>query len=160
MTCKEAREYMLDAAQESAPAPGSPLREHLSTCASCARELESMRQTMALLDQWEAPEPSPYFDSRLRARLREVAAEPGGWFGWLRKPAIAVALAVLMVVSVTIFRNAPEHSDIAKNTKQPAAVSQTGTAVSDLQELEHDGDMYANFDMLDDLGPEAETANP
>jgi len=156
MTCKEARECMLDAAQENAP---SGLREHLSTCASCARELESMRQTMALLDQWEAPEPSPYFDSRLRARLREAAAEPRGWFGWLRKPAIAFALAVLMVVSVTIFRNAPEHSDVAKNTKPPAAVT-TGTAVSDLQELEHDGDMYANFDMLDDLGPEPQTANP
>ena len=44
--------------------------------------------------------------------------------------------------------------------KPPATVNQTGTAVSDLQELEHDGDMYANFDTLDDLGTEAETANP
>jgi len=156
MTCKEAREYMLDAAQETAPAG---VREHLNGCASCARELESMRQTMALLDQWEAPEPSPYFDSRLRARLREAADEPQGWFAWLRKPAIAVALALLMVVSITIFRNAPDHSEFAKNGKQPAAVT-TGTAVSDLQELEHDGEMYANFDMLDDLGPDTQTANP
>ena len=156
MTCKEAREYMLEAAQDN---PAAALREHLSGCASCAQEMESMRQTMALLDQWEAPEPSPYFDSRLRARLREAAQEPQGWFAWLRKPAIAVALAVLMVVSVTIFRNAPDHSEIAKNGKQPA-VAATGTAVSDLQELEHDGDMYANFDMLDDLGPDTQTANP
>jgi len=156
MTCKEAREYMLDAAQENRSAG---LREHLSACASCAREFESMRQTMALLDQWEAPEPSPYFDSRLRARLREAAAEPQGWFAWLRKPAIAFALAVLMVASVTIFSNAPEHSDFVKNSKPPA-VAATGTAVSDLQELEHDGDMYANFDMLDDIGPQPQTANP
>jgi len=155
MTCKEAREYMLDAAQEN-PAG---LDEHLSGCASCAQELRSMRQTMALLDQWEAPEPSPYFDSRLRARLREAAAEPRSWLGWLRKPAIAFALALLMVVSITIFRNAPDHSDITKGSKPPVTI-QTGTAVSDLQELEHDGDMYANFDMLDDLGTEAETANP
>ena len=157
MTCKQAREYMLDATQESS-VPG--LDEHLSGCASCAREMKSMRQTMALLDEWEAPEPSPYFDSRLRARLREAAAEPRGWLGWLRKPAIACALAVLMVVSITIFRNAPDHNDIAKNQKPPATAIATGTAVSDLQELEHDGDMYANFDMLDDLGAEAETANP
>jgi predicted anti-sigma-YlaC factor YlaD len=157
MTCKEARAYMLDAAQENAAAG---LDEHLRSCASCAQELESMRQTMALLDEWEAPEPSPYFDSRLRARVREAAAEPRSWLEWLRKPAIAFALAVLMVVSVTIFRNAPEH-EMAKNPTphSPNAV-QTGTAVSDLQELEHDGDMYANFDMLDDLGAEAETANP
>jgi len=156
MTCKEAREYMLDAAQEN---PAAELNEHLSACSSCAQKMESMRQTMALLDEWEAPEPSPYFDSRLRARLREAAAEPRSWLGWLRKPAIAFALALLMVVSITIFRNAPDHSDIAKGPKPPVTI-QTGTAVSDLQELEHDGDMYANFDMLDDLGTEAETANP
>jgi hypothetical protein len=156
MTCKEAREYMLDVAQENAAAR---LDEHLRGCASCTQELRSMRQTMVLLDEWEAPEPSPYFDSRLRARLREAAAEPRSWLGWLRKPAIAFALALLMVVSITIFRNAPDHSDITKGPKPPVTI-QTGTAVSDLQELEHDGDMYANFDMLDDLGTEAETANP
>jgi anti-sigma factor RsiW len=156
MTCKEVRDHMLDATQEN---PVAGLDEHLSSCASCTQELESMRQTMALLDEWEAPEPSPYFDSRLRARLREAAAEPKGWLGWLRKPAIAFAMALLMVASVMIFRNAPDRGDIAKKTNPPNVV-QTGTAVSDLQELEHDGDMYANFDMLDDLGTEAETANP
>jgi len=156
MTCKEARECMLEAVEAN---PVEGLDENLNACASCAQELKSMRQTMALLDQWEGPEPSPYFDSRLRARLREAAAEPRSWLGWLRKPAIAFALALLMVVSVTIFRNAPDHSDITKGSKPPVTI-QTGTAVSDLQELEHDGDMYANFDMLDDLGTEAETANP
>jgi len=156
MTCKEVHEYLLDAAQESSVAE---LDEHLRACASCAQEMESMRQTMALLDEWEVPEPSPYFDSRLRARLREAAAESRGWLEWMRKPAIAFALAVLMLASITIFRNAPDHKEIAK-TPNPPSMVQTGTAVSDLQELEHDGDMYANFDMLDHLGTEAETANP
>ena len=157
MTCKEVREYMLDAAQEN---PVAGLDEHLRSCASCARELESMRQTMALLDEWEAPEPSPYFDSRLRARVREAVVEPRGWLEWMRKPAIVFALAVLMLASVTLFRNAPDHQMAANPKPSPANLVQTGTAVSDLQELEHDGDMYANFDMLDDLGTEAETANP
>jgi len=156
MTCKEVREYMLDATQENRVAG---LDEHLKSCASCARELESMRQTMALLDEWEAPEPSPYFDSRLRARVREAAAEPRSWLVWLRGPAVAFALAALMVASIALFRNAPDHKEIARAPNPPSVV-QTGTAVSDLQELEHDGDMYANFDMLDDLGTEAETANP
>ena len=31
---------------------------------------------MALLDEWQAPEPSPYFDVRLQARLREEMAKP------------------------------------------------------------------------------------
>jgi predicted anti-sigma-YlaC factor YlaD len=156
MTCKEVREYMLDAAQENSVAG---LDEHLSSCPSCAQEMESMRQTMALLDEWEAPEPSPYFDSRLRARVREAAAEPRGWLSWVRGPAVAFALAILMMASIALFRNAPDHKEIAKNSNPPTVV-QTGTAVSDLQELEHDEDMYANFDVLDDLGTEAGTANP
>lgn len=171
MTCKEVREYMLDAVEEkpvaglhpSAPkagAPGTPLEQHLRSCASCARELESMRRTMALLDEWEAPEPSPYFDSRLRARVREAAAEPRSWLQWLRGPAIALALALLMVVSIALFRNAPNHEIVNSPKPNPPNVVQTGTAIGDLQELEHDGDMYATFDMLDDLGTEAETANP
>ncbi len=156
MTCKEAREHMLEAAPETV----AGVDEHVRGCASCAQEWESMRQTMALLDEWEAPEPSPYFDSRLRARVREAAAETRNWSEWLRGPAIAFALAVLMVVSITLFRNAPNHEVATNPRPNPPNVVQTGTAVSDLQELEHDGDMYANFDMLDDLGGEAETANP
>ncbi|MGC2324084.1 MAG: hypothetical protein WA463_15740 [Terriglobales bacterium] len=157
MTCKEVREHVLDAAQENSAAG---VDEHLRGCASCAKELESMRQTMALLDEWQAPEPSPYFDSRLRARLREAAAEPRSWLAWARGPAIAFALAILMMASIMLFRNAPNHEAPINAKSTPATVVQTGTAVSDLQELEHDGDMYANFDMLDDLGTEAETANP
>lgn len=155
MTCKEARECLLDAAEKNAVAG---LDEHLSACASCAQELESLHRTMALLDEWQAPEPSPYFDSRLRARLRELAAEPRSWLSWVRGPAIAFALAVLMMASIVLFRNAPNH-EVASNPNPPNTVH-IGTAVSDLLELDHDGDMYANFDVLDDLGTQEETANP
>jgi len=155
MTCKEAREHMLEAIGTG---PVAGFDEHMHACGDCARELESMRQTMALLDEWQAPEPSPYFDSRLRARLREAAAQPRSWLAWLRGPAIAVALAVLMVVSVTLFRNAPNH-EVAAVPPPAQNTVHIGTAVGDLQELEHDGDMYANFDMLDDLGTQ-QTANP
>ena len=35
-----------------------------------------MNKTMALLDEWKAPEDtSPYFMTRLKARMREEAAE-------------------------------------------------------------------------------------
>jgi predicted anti-sigma-YlaC factor YlaD len=155
MTCKEARENLLDAMENNS---GSGIEEHLSTCASCSQELESMRRTMALLDEWQTPEPSPYFDSRLWARLREAAAEPRSWLAWVRGSAVAFALAVLMVVSIALFRNAPNHDAPGPNSQNPMV--HIGTAVGDLQELEHDGDMYANFDMLDDLGAGAEAAHP
>jgi hypothetical protein len=78
----------------------------------------------------------------------------------VRGPAIAFALAVLMMASIALFRNAPNHEVASNPAPTSANTVRIGTAVGDLQELEHDGDMYANFDMLDDLGTEAETANP
>jgi anti-sigma factor RsiW len=47
------------------------VNDHLRSCAACTETLAEFRKTMALLDEWQAPEPSPYFDTRLRARLRE-----------------------------------------------------------------------------------------
>ncbi len=47
------------------------VQSHVAECDHCRRELEELRATMGLLDYWEAPEPSPYFVSRLDARMRE-----------------------------------------------------------------------------------------
>ena len=70
MKCNEIRELMPDlAAGLNAVTP--EMKSHLDSCAECAGKLEAFRQTMSLLDEWQAPEPSPYFDVRLRARLRE-----------------------------------------------------------------------------------------
>jgi hypothetical protein len=153
MNCKEAHQSLLDAVQGEAAAG---LDEHLRSCGNCAAELTSLRQTMALMDAWEAPEPSRYFDTRMRARLREVKAERHGWMGWLRRPAVAFALLVLMVLGISLFHGAPTHN-VGTHPMQTAI----GTAVNDLQQLEQDGDMYANFDVLDEVTPpEQQTANP
>jgi hypothetical protein len=111
---------------------------------------------MMLLDEWQAPEPSPYFDTRLRARLREEAAKPSaGWFHWIRRPAMAVSLALVMVVGITLFERGgvqPPESPVA---------SEPGTAVGDLQALDNNLDLYSNFDVLDDLEVQPDvTANP
>ena len=71
---------------------------------ACAGKLEEFRKTMALLDEWQAPEPSPYFDVRLQARLREEMAKPqAGWLAWFRRPVLAAALTVLMAIGVGLF---------------------------------------------------------
>src|SRR2546428_9083256 len=106
MKCNEIRELMPDlAAGLSTTTP--EMKTHLDSCAECAGKLEAFRQTMSLLDEWQAPEPSPYFDVRLNPRLREEAEnakQPAGWLRWLRKPALAASFALLMVVSVTLVR--------------------------------------------------------
>ena len=68
--CDDTREMMPDLAAGLATATPE-IKAHLESCAECAGKLEAFRQTMSLLDEWQAPEPSPYFDVRLSARLRE-----------------------------------------------------------------------------------------
>ena len=158
MKCKEICELMPDlAAGLDAVTP--EVNEHLKICAACAGKLNEFRQTMALLDEWQAPEPSPYFDVRLRARLREEAArQPVGWWQWIRKPALAVSLAVLMVMSITLFR-----TDAGWNSASGprAMVVEPGTAVGDLQALDKNDELYSDFELLDDLQVQQDVdANP
>jgi predicted anti-sigma-YlaC factor YlaD len=158
MKCTEIRELLPDlAAGLTAAAP--EVNDHLRSCADCTGMLEEFRRTMALLDEWQAPEPSPYFDVRLRARLREEAAkQPAGWWAWARRPAMAVSLAVAMVAGVTLWM---EHKGANPGTMQP------GTAVSDLQTLDKNLDMFSDSDsdspsnLLDDLQVQQDVnANP
>jgi hypothetical protein len=162
--CNEIRELMPDlAAGLTAVTP--EMKAHLDSCAECAGKLEAFRQTMTLLDEWKAPEPSPYFDVRLMARVREESAQqPVGWLRWLRKPALAVSFALMMVASVTLYRM--NHGPAGSTTMPAATVAlqtaeEPGTAVGDLQALEKNQNLYSDFDVLDDLAVQQDvTANP
>jgi hypothetical protein len=161
MTCKEMRELLPDMALGEAPVSGE-MDAHLRSCAECAGKLEGIRATMALMDEWEAPEPSPYFDVRLNARLREEKAKaPAGWLAWMRKPVLAVAAstALALAVGVAIFRGQIGHHG-GTNTVAVGPIT-PGTPVGDLQTLDQDHDMYSDFDLLDDLDVDAnQTMNP
>jgi anti-sigma factor RsiW len=160
MKCDEIREMMLDVASgtgETTPV----LNEHLRGCAECADKFAGMRETMALLDEWEAPEPSPYFDTRFAARMREERAKPqrAAWLSWLRAPALAggLALALMMAGGVTWFGSRGGSPRVVKNENPPIMAASPGTAVGDLQTLDNNEDLYANFDVLDDLqSPDAD----
>src|SRR5712672_3332699 len=109
MVCKEVKDEIFEAALSGA-APGNSAKAHMGTCASCEHEFQSLRSTMNVLDTWTAPEPSPYFDVRLQARLREVKEQPQGFFAqWMEKsgvhhltwkPVAASVFALVMAVGV------------------------------------------------------------
>ena len=151
MKCTEIGEQLMDVA--AGLEVESPVAEHLRTCAACTERLESLQRTMTLLDEWQAPEPSPYFDSRLGARLREQEAQPRSWLMWLRKPALAAAMALLLTIGSLLYTGRG-HEELSQ-------VQPPGTPVGDLQVLDRNHDIFNNFDLLDDLAPdEGHRANP
>jgi hypothetical protein len=152
MKCDEIRERMPDVAAGFSE-PAADESQHLATCATCGEQLKAMRATMALLDEWQVPEPSSYFDVRMQARLREEMAKPQtGWLQWFRRPVLAAALTVALGIGVGLFftRNSginPEKTAISNNF----VPEEPGTAVSDLQTLDKNHDLYSDFEVLDDL---------
>jgi anti-sigma factor RsiW len=148
MKCNFIDEHILDLA--AGDAPSTEVQKHLIACSGCATKVDEFRSTMALLDEWEAPEPSPYFDTRLKARMREQkAAEPAGFMSWFRRPILAGALAGLMALGVVMLALV-DHPVVHQAPQQSAAVT-------DLQSLDNNEDLFATFDILDD-GVQNETS--
>jgi anti-sigma factor RsiW len=148
MKCEEIREQMFDLMTATTVVP--EVRAHLDGCPACAAELESMKQTMLLLDEWQAPEPTPFFDTRLKALLREEkakeAAKHVSILDWFRRPAMIAAAAVALVVGAGVYagiQNTGRHAD-------PPVVAAGDPAVRDLQTLDKDQDVINNFAALDD----------
>jgi anti-sigma factor RsiW len=156
MKCEEFRELILDAMEGSLPAANAAeWEQHRAACAACAEEWRALKATSALLDEWHAPEPSPYFDVRLQANLRAEKERPASaWRAWLglhpsRSFAVGT-LAVLIAAGVGLYQFGGNHA-----ANGPQVMEQKeGTAVSDLKALDKDADVYAAVDNLaDDQNP-------
>jgi anti-sigma factor RsiW len=146
--CKTCRTSLADLLLDESYAAAHPeVAEHMAACAECRTELEELQATFALLDEWKAPEPSPYFDTKLHARLREAqASEPEGF--WSRTRAFLTystghrlrpALAGMMVVAVML-AGLYQHST-------PIAV-QASPTVNDLKLLDNNAQAVQQMDQL------------
>ncbi len=154
MNCKEIRETLPDVAS-GAVVLTPELNAHLSHCDECAESFADLQATMALLDEWKVPEPSPYFDVRLQAKLREAREQAParvGFLQWFRRPAFSIAATVVVAAGIGagVFDYVASSRKSAPNN---TAVVQAprGTAVGDLQFLDKHSDLLQNFDALDAL---------
>jgi hypothetical protein len=123
-------------------------KAHVDACEHCRAELKELRATMALLDTWEGPEPSPYFVTRLDARMREQrAAEPAGWFARLRarfvygprthvRPLAAIAFTVMLLVGGGTYLGVTDWDQTANPPGQAAVVHDLQTLDSNAQLLD------------------------
>jgi len=164
MKCEDIREELLDLIGAE---PTAGQKQHLESCAACAQKLAQLRQTMALLEEWTAPEVSPYFDAKLRARLRAEAESPRGWFAWLRspaflRPAAAAVFTLLLAAGITLYTYSgqPQPAPVANNPNTVAVPAAEGTAVGDLQALEKNEELLADFELLDDLSAPPQETTP
>jgi anti-sigma factor RsiW len=143
MNCNEVRENLIVLLAEGRTDPA--VSAHVRECSACAGEMESFRQTMALMDEWEAPEPSPYFLTRLRAHVKdekEKAPARSGIFAWMRRPAMAVSFAAVLVAGGLVYR----YSIIP-----PVEPSGPGPAVADVEALDRNHEVLVNTDLIDEM---------
>ena len=129
------------------------VKSHVAQCDGCREELAELAATMSLLDTWDAPEPSPYFITRLDARMREERqAEPAGWFARLRarfaygpamhvRPLAAMALAVMMLVGGGTYLGITD-------LEQPASQPPQAAVVHDLQTLDNNAQLLDQMEAM------------
>ncbi len=151
MNCAECKNGLLELLFDPGSSPA--LKLHVEQCPECSRELAQLRATMALLDTWEAPEPSPFFDTRMSARLREERnSPPAGFFERMRatllfssnlhfRPVVAGALAVVLLVSGGTYAG-------FTTAMHPAMQEQASAAVGDLQTLDTNAQTIDQIDQL------------
>jgi anti-sigma factor RsiW len=161
MSCTEVETKLADLLLDPEAVPAK-VQAHVAECEACRTQVSDLLATMNLLDEWKAPEPSPFFMTRMQARMREEReAAPSGWFarklGALRasftygpvtqrKPLAAMALTVLLLLGGGAYLG---MTDWTQATKQPEQTA----VVHDLQLLD------SNAQLLDQLESIADNNN-
>jgi hypothetical protein len=135
---------------ESVPAD---VRSHVKECTACSQELASLEATMNLMDEWQAPEPTAYFDSKLAVRLREEQrAEPADLLERMRarvlfgsnvhlRPLAVGALALLIIIGGGTYAGLM--------TSNPAAPIKASATIEDLKSLDDNAQVFQQLNALD-----------
>ena len=155
--CAGMETKLADVLLDPRPAPAK-VQAHVAECEHCKAELDELKATMNLLDSWEAPEPSPYFLTRLGARMREERqAAPSGWFagalarfrahvaygpGLHARPLAAMALTVMLLVGGGTYLGVTDWMQPAQQPAGQAAV------VNDLQNLDSNAQVLDQMEAL------------
>jgi anti-sigma factor RsiW len=157
MNCNSFSDQILDVATGT-PASGEA-ESHLRECAACREQLAGLRATMSAMDDWVTPEPSPFFDTRMQALLREEKERESreGIFAWLRKPVLAGVAALLVGIGISVFQFGNKRDHAVNAGSQATVTAARGTAVGDLQYLDSHADLLTDFDVLDDMDNDPQT---
>ena len=163
MNCTTCREILPDLLFEPGFVPGPDAAAHLDSCPECRAELQDLRATLDLMNEWTAPEPTPYFDSRVRAHVRAAAnAQPEGLWERLTatlrfstgrglRPALAGAFLFILLLGGGTVASLWDHFNAVPATSSPA--------VDDLRIFDNNAQAIQQMDLLDD-GSDSNNAAP
>lgn len=167
MNCQVCQSEMPEIVLNPEAASNVNVQEHLASCIACRKEFASFQSTFALLDLWQAPEPSSYFDQKLAVRLREDQAMPqAGWFERLHtrllfntgrqfRPVLVGAMALAVLLGGGTFAGISTFSSHHDQV-------QASAAINDLQILDKNDQAIQQMDQLlqDDQPADDPTAPP
>ncbi len=133
------------------------VRAHVEKCERCQGELAELKAAMDALDTWQAPEPSPYFLTRLNARIREEReAEPAGWLrsrmarlraGFAYGPRTHVRPLAVMALTIVLLVGGGAYLGIT-DWYQPAPPASQAAVVHDLQTLQNNAQVLNQLQAL------------
>jgi hypothetical protein len=153
MKCAGMESKLADLLLDPAAAPAK-VRAHVDECEHCQGELAQLQATMALLDTWESPEPSPYFLTKLDARMREERqAEPEGWLARLRArftygPAMHVRPLAAMAMAVVLLVGGGAYLDLADMDQTTPPPGPAAAVVHDLQTLDNNAQLLDQMEAM------------
>jgi len=142
------------------PPERGAVEEHLAACAACRERVEGFSSVMGMLGEWRGVEASPFFQTRLAARLKEEPASQSWWARlWqdaatrpIAPPMFAIALGTVLAIGAVLIEyspgpparedlsGAPEITVIAASPDEPPLYE-------DLPLLE-DYEVLRNFEVL------------
>ncbi len=151
MSCKQIQDAVME------QLPGTDFRtleaienaqEHLQHCQACREELAGMDRLMRAMDDWQAPDPNPYFMTRMSVRLAEERSAPATgrlaqlWqslrarmtYGqrWRLQPVLATTLSLLVITGGSAYLGFVH----AHTQPAPAVITTSPAVVQDLQNLD------------------------
>jgi len=157
--CKMVDEKRADLLLDPHAVPAK-VQAHVAECGDCQGELAKLQAAMQLLDTWEVPEPSPYFLTRLGARMREEReAAPAGWlagtFARIRagiaygpglhvRPLAAMALTFVLLLGGGTYLGVTDWMQPLQPSPQAAVVHDLQTLDSNAQVLDQMEDLSSN----------------
>jgi anti-sigma factor RsiW len=162
--CTAMEEKLADLLLDPQAAPAE-VKAHVAACEGCRKELDEVRATMAAMDAWSVPEPSPYFMTRLGARMREERqAPPQSWLQRIRarftygppmhaRPLAAMALTVMLLVGGGAYLG-------VTNIEQPQLPDHDAAVVRDLQTLDSNAQVLDQLEAISDNPDDAISDDP